>query len=471
MVSISLEQLYVFDAASRLWVLGKPPRGACLLQEETAGGRLAALLPPADAQYLKDTIGANRVMRSMMLKIEQRDFAQRLDVLPPGSLPFADGVLFDAAGDTTRPVVREDFLTATVGYAFVSAADAAPSMRARIRTFYEHVFPVDGEREYFQRVVANALFGGTLAKLFLVHTDERDGDNGKTTLMRAVEAVVGAYAAAGNRDFLYMSANAQPEGHSANLLSFAGKRLAFYDEPDSDKKLDARKIKDLSSGDARIRGREINAGRIANDVWEALIVIACNQANFPVIDGNDRAMIKRLKVLKMRSLFVDPKALAGGGGAEADAGAASGSGGGTLATENVDADEDEGEGADTPEPNTFLKIEDLKNVLQSHDGVIAHLHELADAYRRMRAAGGFGDEPESVREMVNKILEDADPCMLAVMRVLDERINFEPVRAPDFKGRTYYAWLTQKQVAAKFWQWYDEYKGKARGARPSQFKG
>jgi hypothetical protein len=89
--------------------------------------------------------------------------------------------------------------------------------------------------------------------------------------------------------------------------TFVDKRLAFFDEPSKDdgtKRLDIRRIKDLSSGDARIRGRALQANVVQDACWRALIVIACNESNFPKIDATDRPLMKRMKVLKMRGLFV-----------------------------------------------------------------------------------------------------------------------------------------------------------------------
>ena len=329
----------------------------------------------------------------------------------------------------------------SVGYAFQSAADVDPDMQALIARFYEQVFPVAEEREYFQRVVAHALFGGEPAKAFLVLTDERDGSNGKTTLMRTVEAVFGRYTSAAPRDFLYSNRNAQPEGHSATTLSFAGKRLAFFDEPDADKKLDARKIKDLTSGDARIRGRVFNSAEVVDLEWAALIVIACNQSNFPRMDASDRPMIKRLKALKMRSLFVAKNALAQM--TEAASGAAS-AGAGPSEAPDAPSPEDE-------PPDHVFEMEGDGFKVRLKDGArLAHLHLLAAAYRRTLAAGGFGPEPACVKEMVDKLTAESDPLFASILEFVDRTVDFNPPRTPEFAGHTYYAWIKETNLREKF---------------------
>ena len=75
------------------------------------------------------------------------------------------------------------------------------------------------------------------------------------------------------------SSNANPNAAAANFLSYIGKRLAFFDEPSSNegtKRIDIRRLKDLSSGDSRIRGRMLHSNDVVEASWQALIVIACN---------------------------------------------------------------------------------------------------------------------------------------------------------------------------------------------------
>jgi hypothetical protein len=71
-----------------------------------------------------------------------------------------------------------------------------------------------------------------------------------------------------------------------------------------------RKIKDMSSGDARIRGRGFSSAEMVNVEWTSLMVIAGNESNFPAIDASDRPLIKRMKVLKMRSRLLPSQELA-----------------------------------------------------------------------------------------------------------------------------------------------------------------
>jgi hypothetical protein len=126
-----------------------------------------------------------------------------------------------------------------------------------------------------------------------------------------------------------------------------------------------RKIKDLSLGDARIRGRGFSSAEMVDAEWTSLIVIACNESNFPSIDASDRPLIRRMKALKMRSLFVPPDEL----------------------------------GEHAEEEHVYAQVgEGFKRALKVEHRS-AHFLVLAEAYRRGALA-----EPECVREMVDKIL-------------------------------------------------------------------
>ena len=287
-----------------------------------------------------------------------------------------------------------------------------------IATFYEQVLPDGDEREYFMRMMAATLFGSGRVKHFLVLTDERDGSNGKTTLMRAVESVFGRLAAATQRSFLKANTSNDPNQHAANLLAYKGARLAFFDEPDKNAKLDIRRIKDLSSGASRQSGRACGGKEVVEFAWKALIVMACNEANFPVMDVSDRPFLKRMKPLRMRSLFVN--------------------------TTEFPAFEGE--------PHVFpMQGEDYLDTLKGC--CAAHLHLLAGAYRRYIDEGGLGVEPPSVQVVLEVVMQNADPRIPEVLDYLEANLNFAPQRMEEDKGKKCYAWVTEKELVNGYWQY------------------
>ena len=416
------EAFYVHNAASGLWEKSTANEAACFVRAAArSGGRLDGLSAP-DRAYLKSFDGPIKVLKSLAVELRSPGFLDRLDKLPDGHIPLDDGML-DGRTGVLRPFVKEDYVTKTLGYAF-GHSGLDRDTTALVERFYDQVLPVAVEREYFLRIVGCALFSKERAKMFLVITDERDGSTGKTTMMRAIESVFGDMHAIAERDFLYESGFANANGASANFLSYAGKRLAFFDEPDdaeSRKRLDIRRIKDLTSGDSRIRGRLMHDNEMREYKWEPLIVIACNEANFPKFDASDRPLVKRLKVVRMRSVFRASSDCAQGDGAQ---------------EEHV-------------YPMGCAAFKDRLNV----DARLAHLDLLMRAYQRSEAEADM-PEPGCVSEMVNKLLEASDPRVEKVLEFIEATIDFAPERTEAGRGKKYYAWIPAKDVLTRFWAWY-----------------
>ena len=422
---VSVEEVfYVFVVASGLWEKSNANEAACFVRAAArTGGRLDGLSAP-DRAYLKSFDGPIKVLKSLAVELRSLGFLDRLDKLPDGHIPMDDGML-DGRSGALRPFVKDDYVTKTIGYAYGDGMPD-PDLSALVQRFYEQVLPMPEEREYYLRVVGRALFGKERAKMFLVVTDERDGSSGKTTMLRGAESVFGNMHAIAERDFLYESGYANANGASANFLSYAGKRIAFFDEPDdaeSRKRLDIRRIKDLTSGDSRIRGRLMHDNEMREFKWEPLIVIACNEANFPKFDASDRPLVKRMKVLPMRSVFREQSKLPG--------------------CQDGDAREEHAF------PMGDAGFKDRLNV----DARLAHLGMLMRAYQRSEAEPDV-PEPGCVSEMVNKILEASDPRVEKVMEFVEAAVDFAPERTEAGRGKKYYAWIPAKDMLAKFWAWY-----------------
>lgn len=65
---------------------------------------------------------------------------------------------------------------------------------------------------------------------------------------------------------------------------------------------------------------------------------------------------------------------------------------------------------------------------------MAHLHILADAYRRYDAAGGLGELPPGCKEWGAELAAEADHRLAAAVDFIQEHVNFQLVRRPDQKG-------------------------------------
>ena len=435
-VALTEHDLYTYDATRGMWSPGTLNDAACILRREARkGGRLDGALSEVDAAYLQSCDGPLKVLKSIVAELKIPRFQSKLDQVPEGCLPFDNGLL-DARTGILRPFEREDYISTTIGYDYT---EPTPEDLAFITEFYRQIFPYSEEREYFLRVNAHALFSLEQLKMILVLSDVRDGSNGKTTVMRAIEAVFGNYHAHAERDFLYESSSNNANGAAANFLAYSGKKLAFFDEPSADegyKRLDMRRLKDLSSGDAHIRGRYLMSNDVLEVPWRALLAIACNESNFPRFDPTDVPGIKRLKVLKMRSLFIT---------AEEAEKRKKGPGEG-------DGDEEEDE--DEDDANVFVMVTDGFKHKLNETCKMAHMHLLIGAYQRILADGGIGPEPACIAEMCNKLAEASDPRFEKAQEYLDAMVDFQPVRGPEFAGKKLYAWVSEKDFMNAFWTWY-----------------
>ncbi|PNH01429.1 hypothetical protein TSOC_012684 [Tetrabaena socialis] len=344
-VAISEQEYYVLDPSTCVWMKGTLGNAAGCLRAMAAAGDLE--VEGDEVKYLKRYDGANRVVKSFINELQDRTFASKLDSLTPKGCVAMDDGMFDAGADSFRPFVSEDLVSRTIGYAFQPAESIPLEATRLITSFYEQVLPCEQEREYFVRMMAASLFGSGRTKYFLILTDERDGSNGKTTLMRAIEDVFGRLAAATQRSFLNISTSNDPNQHAANLF-----------------------------------------------------VCGC----------------KPLR-MRMRSLFVAPS--------------------------DLPSFEDE--------PFIFPTLgEDYLDTIKGCSS--AHLHLLAQAYRRYVDEGGLGLEPPSVQESLKVVMQNADPRIPTVLDYLEENVDFAPRRTDADKGRKCYAWLTEKQLVNHYWQ-------------------
>jgi hypothetical protein len=86
----------------------------------------------------------------------------------------------------------------------------------------------------------------------------------------------------------------------------------------------------------------------------------------------------------------------------------------------------------------------------------AHMHVLIAAYRRsIRNGDGLGPEPPIIKEMVDELILACDPRIDKALEYIDARLDFAPQRPPDKAGHTFYAWVREKDLNSRSWDWYE----------------
>jgi putative DNA primase/helicase len=148
----------------------------------------------------------------------------------------------------------------------------------------------DAERvSYLQRFFGLCLTGD--AEHELAHFFWGDGGNGKTTVVKTIEKVLGDYA---SRAPARMLMRRKHESHPTELAGMCGRRLVVFAETDENQTLDEQTLKLVASKDP------VPARRMHEDFWEYVpthkAVLLTN--NKPRIRGQDQGVWRRIVLLE-----------------------------------------------------------------------------------------------------------------------------------------------------------------------------
>lgn len=216
-----------------------------------------------------------------------------------GLVPFLNGMLrYDMV---FRPLEDDDLVTAAnqLQYGWVPPS---PQDVQEVREFYKKILPVADEREVVMQLSGAALAGHT-GKYFMVWSDERAGNNGKSTLMKLQKGVFSSTKAPAKKTYLIQATSNDPEAHSATTLAYKSKRIAFFDEWLSKEKIDSAKLKDYASGVCTVAVRKMRSEEVVEFPWTSLVVLLCNEGCLPEVPAGDTAWLDRLITIKFRAKF------------------------------------------------------------------------------------------------------------------------------------------------------------------------
>jgi putative DNA primase/helicase len=196
----------------------------------------------------------------------------------------ANGTIDLRTGDL-RPHRREDLLTR------VSAVEYTPGARLqRWDDFLDAVTAGDGSLQaYVQRAAGYSLVGAPSEEvLFLAHGP---GASGKSTLVEAIKATMGEYAATADFEtFLKRPTSGSPRNDIARL---AGRRMVVAIEADEGGQLAPALVKTVTGGDT------VTARKLYREFFEFVpsftLWLVANHA--PEVDADDDAMWRRIRLL------------------------------------------------------------------------------------------------------------------------------------------------------------------------------
>lgn len=198
-------------------------------------------------------------------------------------LNCTNGVI-DLRTGLIHPHHRDDFITRCVPVTYDPKA-TCPLWLA----FLNRIFAGNAELIHFvQKAIGYSLTGDTSEQCVFFLWGS--GHNGKSTLVGAVQAMMGAYAQQAAPDLLVVSKH---ERHSTEIAELRGARLITAIETGEGRRLNEPLIKQMSGGD-KMRGRFMRQDNFEFDPTHK-IFLATNHK--PVIRGTDYAMWRRIRLI------------------------------------------------------------------------------------------------------------------------------------------------------------------------------
>ena len=201
---------------------------------------------------------------------------------PNGTLDLRTGELREAR--------REDFITKSIAAAYDRAAQC-PNWRR----FLEFATQGDsGTSEHLQRFAGYALTGSVREeKLFAFFGG---GENGKTTFLMTLAAMMGGYADKARKDLLLQS-QGEKGAASPDVAALQGKRLVIVSETDEGCTLAEAQVKEITSNEP------IAARRLHRDPFTFMpthkTVLMTN--NRPFVKGTDHGIWRRLNIVGFKA--------------------------------------------------------------------------------------------------------------------------------------------------------------------------
>lgn len=229
-------------------------------------------------------LGKPRIGQIMSSLITIVDDAKFIPTLKRHQFPLLGQIL---ERNTLRSSTRNDNVVFHTGWTYDPKASA--KHRGELDEFIFKLFPDEAERRLMLKFCASLLHGNRQEKKYVVLTDQRGGNNGKSTWVNFLCEFLGELSYNNNK--LFLTQSVQAILHQAN-----NKRLLVGSEFKSNIRLDESLLKKLTGMDP-IRGRHFHREEEFSFFSQAGVMLVYNE-------GGDQAYIDRKVIFPMRSKFI-----------------------------------------------------------------------------------------------------------------------------------------------------------------------
>jgi putative DNA primase/helicase len=154
--------------------------------------------------------------------------------------------------------------------------------------FLRRVQPDEAMRAFLARLLGHALEGRVTEHVLPIFHGE--GSNGKSTLINAVTAALGDYAAPADPDLLTARTF---DAHPTGTADLCGLRLAILHEGDAGRRLAEGTVKRLTGGD-RIKARFMRENFWSFDPSHTFLMLTNHR---PIVVGQDEGIWRRLRLV------------------------------------------------------------------------------------------------------------------------------------------------------------------------------
>jgi putative DNA primase/helicase len=154
--------------------------------------------------------------------------------------------------------------------------------------FLAHIMPSQEMRVFLQRAVGYSLTGSTREDVIFINWGE--GNNGKSTFMTPIMAMLGTYATQTQMDTLMIK---QHQGVRDDVADLQGARFVAAAEGNDGQRLAEGLVKQLTGGD-RVKARHLY-GRLFEFTPQFKLWLSTNYR--PVIRGTDKGIWRRIRLV------------------------------------------------------------------------------------------------------------------------------------------------------------------------------